>query len=229
MRAASDIPWLWDGPEGPGQARDRASRQRLVAGALELLKTSGLEALSMRKLAAHVGVSLSTVYAWAGSKDRLLAWVVDSFYAGIPVDDIDARASWKDQSRELAIRSHAALKANPAVNQLLFSGVLAGSNTLRVLDRWISILLHAGFDEREAVAAQSLLARVIVLSARHVDPEHAAELWIGSYRLDELPPDEFPGLTKTAQQLHADDGDDRFRFALESVLDGLEVRLSHRD
>jgi AcrR family transcriptional regulator len=225
---STEIPWWSEGPKGRGRPREPVTQERIVAGAVELLKTSGLDALSMRKLAAHVGVSLSTVYAWVGSKERLLAWIADSFYGSIPIDDIEAVGTWKDQLRELAVRSHTALRANPALTQLLFGGVLAGPSTLRVVDRWDTILLDAGFDERETVAAQSLLAQVIVAAARSDTPARDADLWIGGHRLDELPPAEYPGLTKTAREYHADDRDARFRFAIETVLDGLDARLAGR-
>ena len=44
-----------------------------MRASLDLLRSGGIEALSMRKVAAELGVSVSTVYRWAGNKEQLLA------------------------------------------------------------------------------------------------------------------------------------------------------------
>ena len=63
------IPW-WPSSRERGRTRpiDPVSPERVVDAALELLRIGGLDALSMRKVAAELGVSVSTVYWWAGQQ-----------------------------------------------------------------------------------------------------------------------------------------------------------------
>lgn len=68
-----------------------ADQQRIVAAARELIATSGVDALSMRKLAAEVGVAPTAIYWHIGSREDLLNAVLDAMIADLPA--IAARGS----------------------------------------------------------------------------------------------------------------------------------------
>ena len=57
-------------------------RTAVVTAALELLDESGLDKLTMRKVAERLGVQLNTVYWHASSKPRLLELMADAMLAG---------------------------------------------------------------------------------------------------------------------------------------------------
>jgi AcrR family transcriptional regulator len=61
----------------PSQATGTAKRAGLdyedvVVAALQLVETGGAEALSMRKLAAELGVTTTTIYHHVGGRDDLI-------------------------------------------------------------------------------------------------------------------------------------------------------------
>ena len=60
-----------------GAGEGESTRQRLLAAALELVEEEGVEALSMRRLAARVGVSATALYRHFADKDELLQHLVD--------------------------------------------------------------------------------------------------------------------------------------------------------
>jgi AcrR family transcriptional regulator len=60
------------------------SRDRIVAAARALVESGGLEALSMRKVAADVGVAPTAIYWHVGSRDDLLGAVLDEMIAELP-------------------------------------------------------------------------------------------------------------------------------------------------
>ena len=68
-----------------------ADQQRIVAAARELIATGGVDALSMRKLAAEVGVAPTAIYWHIGSREDLLNAVLDAMIADLPA--IAARGS----------------------------------------------------------------------------------------------------------------------------------------
>jgi AcrR family transcriptional regulator len=55
----------------------------VLAGALDLLDTDGLEGLTMRKLAAHLGVQAGALYWHFQSKRALLDAVADALLADV--------------------------------------------------------------------------------------------------------------------------------------------------
>lgn len=73
----SEIPSVWT------RQRPRAglSQDRIVAAAVELLDAEGLEALSMRTLAARMDTRATSLYRHVANKDELIELVVDEVYA----------------------------------------------------------------------------------------------------------------------------------------------------
>jgi len=58
-----------------------ADQQRIVAAARELIAAGGVDGLSMRKLAAEVGVAPTAIYWHIGSREDLLNAVLDAMIA----------------------------------------------------------------------------------------------------------------------------------------------------
>ena len=57
------------------------------------------------------------------------------------------------------------------------------------------------------------------------DREHVDEIYT---TLAGLPPDRFPLITAHAAEMVAGDGDERFRFAIDMVVDGLVARAARQ-
>jgi len=68
-----------------------ADQDRIVAAARGLIEAGGVEALSMRKLGAEVGVAPTAIYWHIGSREDLLNAVLDAMIADLPA--IAARGS----------------------------------------------------------------------------------------------------------------------------------------
>jgi AcrR family transcriptional regulator len=68
-----------------------ADQERIVAAARALIEADGVDGLSMRKLAAEVGVAPTAIYWHIGSREDLLNAVLDAMIADLP--KIAARGS----------------------------------------------------------------------------------------------------------------------------------------
>ncbi|MDJ0852585.1 MAG: TetR/AcrR family transcriptional regulator [Myxococcota bacterium] len=83
---------LQDSP--PGSLREvniEARRRRILAAARGLIAAGGMQALSMRKLAAEAGLSVTTLYNLFGVRDEiLLAIIEDAVDQMIPILDAEA-------------------------------------------------------------------------------------------------------------------------------------------
>ncbi|MFE3736980.1 TetR/AcrR family transcriptional regulator [Streptomyces sp. NPDC059134] len=75
---AVDPQQLWLAPTGPRRGRRPAhSREAITAAAVALADAEGLEAVTMRKVASQVGVSVMSLYSYAPDKGTLLELMVD--------------------------------------------------------------------------------------------------------------------------------------------------------
>ncbi|MEZ5231574.1 MAG: TetR/AcrR family transcriptional regulator C-terminal domain-containing protein [Acidimicrobiales bacterium] len=140
--------------------RPPLSRARVLETALLLIDDAGLEALSMRKLGAALGVEAMSLYNHVASKDDLLAGVADLLLESveIPAGDEDWRASVRalcNAVRQVGI-------AHPRAFPLL---VTQGRSSL---EAWGPVLAgfdlihHAGLSDEQAVSAVNVVASFLV-------------------------------------------------------------------
>lgn len=116
-----------------------ASRERIIAAARELVLADGVDALSMRKVAAEVGLAPTAIYWHIGSRDDLLHAVLDDLLAALPAITVtgdsakDRIASVARTSRREFLDGMATLQLANAVgrgNELSFRAQVAMAREL---------------------------------------------------------------------------------------------------
>src|ERR1700761_1154812 len=113
-------------PAPPGRRRGRPaklSRAAVVAAALALLDRDGVEALTMRRLGAELGVEAMSLYRHVPSRDALLDALADRLAP--EMDAPDSGADWAEALRALAAELRAAGRRHPAAFELVGLRVLA--------------------------------------------------------------------------------------------------------
>src|ERR1700722_18996624 len=121
----------------PGRAdadRTRLTKGAVVAQALRLADTVGLEALTIRKLATELGVTPMALYWHFRSKDELLTGLVERVWTEIDLE-VDRSAPWPDQLRTLFESLLVVLRAHPAAPKLLLEFDKQTEAALRPVER----------------------------------------------------------------------------------------------
>jgi AcrR family transcriptional regulator len=207
--------------------RARLSREQVAREALELLDRHGLEALSMRRLADQLGVGTMTLYGYFSGKDDLLDAVIDAAVADR--EHVELEGPWQDQLRRLMQASRRGLGRHPSLVKVRAERPVLRPEALRFAESGLTILRGAGFDRTDAARAFRLLF-TYVFGYVSFSPEQGAEDARRESRVATaaLPPEEYPTLTDTADQLaDAMAGDTTFDFGLDRIIDGLEAHLRH--
>ena len=143
-------------PVGPVWARnDRQPRRRtltresIVQAAIEIADRDGLDAVSIRSVAAGLGVRPMSLYGHVSSKDDLLDLMFDQL-AGESVLGADLPDDWRSALEAIARRTRDQGLAHPWSIELLVDRIQLGPNTLRVLDEWIRALAPLSITADEA-------------------------------------------------------------------------------
>jgi AcrR family transcriptional regulator len=226
--SGAETPALWFNPpdEGPG-GRRALTRERVVAEALAMIAADGAQSLSMRALAARLGVVPGALYRHVRGKEQLYALVLDAV-----LREVDCRAGpatpWAAQAAALARRLRAVLENHPGVAALLKTRDPLSPTSLELAEAFLAPLLAAGLSGREAALAFRLIYDYTLGLA---DPASPAEQRLRDTATREqlhaffrsLPADRFPALA--AYGVHAWDGDrdQRFSAGLETLLRGIEA------
>jgi AcrR family transcriptional regulator len=131
---------IWDlpprGERGPKPRHDRAA---IAATAVRLADAEGLDALSMRRVAAALGMATMSLYNYVPAKEQLAQLMIDqvageyAYPAAAPADRRSAVADLARQAREIARR-------HPWLAQLMQRPVPAGPSGLRYLDYFLGLL-----------------------------------------------------------------------------------------
>src|SRR5947209_627524 len=209
------------------KARKPLNREQVLRAAINLANQSGLESLSMRKLAQGLGVEAMSLYNHVANKDDLLDGMVDVVFTeiGLPPTGVD----WKPAMRQRAISAREVLARYSWAIGVLESRSQPGPATLRHHDAVLGCLREAGFSIAMAAHAYSVLDSYIygfTLNEQALPFDTSEEVaTMGRRYLRELLGNQYPYLAEMIVE-HAMkpgyDYADEFAFGLDLILDGLE-------
>ena len=214
------------------EGRTRLSKAAVVDRALALSDAEGLDALTIRRLAAALGVTPMALYWHFRSKEELLGGLVERVWAGVDTD-IDETADWPQQLRGLLESLVRVLREHPSASELLLKGEKLNSGAaLRATETTLGVLRRAGFGpERAAAIARSGLwtALMLVMSEPGFEPgmteaDRAEMQRRKRVQLALLPPDRYPHVVEAAVPLTVcDDPDQHYRFGVDLFIAGVQA------
>lgn len=138
----------------------RLSREVLIATALDIADREGLDALSMRRLGAELGVDATAAYRHLPDKKALLAGVVEAVLSGTDVET-DPAAPWQEQFRQVARAYRRALLAHsPAVARLAATMPLNSLDSLRIVEHAVAVLAAAGIPLGRTITAMQAVGQL---------------------------------------------------------------------
>jgi AcrR family transcriptional regulator len=192
----------------------------IVATGLRLGVRDGFDAVSMRTLARELGVSTMALYHHVSSKQELLVLMVDAALAGIPVP-APGFGDWTERLRELNGRSIQVLSRFPGLDRVMFD-IPPTPEGRRLMNGYVQILLDAGFPEREAALAFSVVHSYGIGRA-------TMERELRSSRsIDEAvtKPQDLPALDKLGRQWSSLHRPEARGFAMDVIVAGLRSMLA---
>jgi AcrR family transcriptional regulator len=139
------------------------SPDRIRSVALAIIDRDGLAGLSMRKLAAELGVQAASLYGHVRTKDQLLNDVASAILSSVDVSGFSE--GWR-QGLILCARSYrSALSAHPNIVPFLAYGPARRDESLKRLDVVHGALVDAGWSRREATMIAAGLMYIVFGSA----------------------------------------------------------------
>jgi AcrR family transcriptional regulator len=211
------------------------NRDRVLQAAVVLADETGINSLSMRRLAQELRVVPMALYKHVANKDELFNGMVDAVIAGIGAPA--PAANWKAGVRSRVLAAREALLRHPWARQVIESRTTKSPAVLGYMDEFIGLFLAGGFSvDLTHHVMHALGSRMWGFtqelfddqagSATETDanaPEHAAVLQEMAAR--------YPNILQVAMAAgHEEDSvvgrgcDDQFEFefALDLLLDGFE-------
>ena len=223
-------PSLWFGaPIDDQDRRPQLTRERVVDEALTVIAHDGAQALTMRRLAARLGVVPGALYHHVRNKQQLQDLVLDGVLAEVDLQ-LDPALGWSEQLKVLAHRLRQVLEDHPGIAGILKTRDPLGPHSLALAEAFLSPLQTAGFGDREAGLVFFLLLDYTIgfavsTPATSVNEQRVRDQAIRSQLhqfFRSLPPDRFPALVAVGEHVWLDNRDERFTAGLQVLADGLE-------
>ncbi|MFC7620528.1 TetR/AcrR family transcriptional regulator [Microlunatus sp. GCM10028923] len=125
----------------------------VLAAAFEVLSSGGPAAVSIRSVAAGLGISPNSVYTYFPSKAALLQGMAEELLAELRPPQRGRPAAPRQQLITLADRVRRRLLARPGAIAVIMSAPLTGPNALRLGEDLIAIFVEAGLSVADAARA----------------------------------------------------------------------------
>jgi AcrR family transcriptional regulator len=202
------------------------TRTQLQQAALELVDEQGLEALSMRSLAAALGTGPMTLYNHVQDRADLDVLVADAVLADVRWTP-DRPDDWRESATEIATAMWRAVRAHPRAIPLILTRRSRSRVLLDVAEVLLDALARSGRRGEALLHAFRAVTAFVVgaalgelsgpLAVRAGEPAAKAIA-----RVRALPADRYPRLREIARVAARSKAEREFRSGLESLLAGLE-------
>lgn len=217
---AGSVAWWEEREVRLARRRPRAEGltiERIVEEAIELVDVEGLDALTVRRLAARFDTGSATLYRHVASRDELLVLIVDHVLGEIDLGVGDGTA--RGQVEALATELRRVLLRHPNLVPALPAAPLQGPNARRGSEVTLAALLAAGFPIEHSVAAYLVLLDYVLGSVffdsaqldRHGEVHHGPLAVTGPSAV----------IADARDAVASINSDDAFRFGLRAFVDGL--------
>lgn len=227
---------VWDRPDPPTRPVP-LDRERIVAAAVALADEGGLEAVSLRKVAARLGAGPMRLYGYISTKEELFDLMVDEVHAEILPEE--QPGGWREALRILAHRTRQAALRHEWLADLLGGRPTLGPNGLAVAEA--TLAAFDGLDDLddldtvmravETVSAYftgAIRREIANLRAERATglSEHDWQRASGPHVTRMLATGRFPALAKAVYEGTDVDAEASFATGLDWVLDAVAAKLT---
>jgi TetR/AcrR family transcriptional regulator, tetracycline repressor protein len=211
--------------------RPKLSKGAVVERGLALADAEGLEAVTIRRLAAELGVTPMALYWHFRNKDELLTGLAEAVWAELDIR-VDPSDDWPAQLRRLLTSLVRVLRRHPSASQLLVgSEKRMGEAAMVASETTLEVLQRGGFDlEYSAAIMKNALFTAVMLAMSEpgfepgvTEAERTEHLRQTRVRLALLPPDRFPLVVAAAGPMTACDPDFHYQLGIDMFIAGVQA------
>ena len=137
---------IWDLPEQGGRGpRPKHSRAAIAAAAVSLADAEGIDAVTMRRMAADLGMGTMSLYNYVPTKDHLVQLMIDEV-SGEYRYPHPAPPDHRMALLDLARQGRGITQRHPWLPRLMQRPPVIGPSALRYIDYFLGLLSGSGLD-----------------------------------------------------------------------------------
>ncbi len=134
------------------------SRQTILDAAQTLLSSGGAGAVTVRGVAAQVGVAPNAVYTYFSDKAAVQRALVERLLGEVDLGGLNDRTRpWRQRLRSLAVDMRTRLLSHPGAVSLLLAAPMNGPHAKALGERLLDVFTDAGLKPEDAARACHLV------------------------------------------------------------------------
>jgi AcrR family transcriptional regulator len=221
-----------------GAARRRAlSLDAMVEVALSIVDTEGIDAVSMRRVAAHFQTGPASLYAYVANRDELLQHVLLRVIDEMTIVEKD---TWQETLRAWVLAGREVMIRHADVARLTFGTVPVTDRVVESIEVLLRQMIQGGVPPQVATWALDITSLFLgadvyegwLMQQRFTDGSGRDAEEVGQEYFQQvaagfaaLPPERFPYLVDNLDLMMSGGGDDRFTFGLDLLIAGISAQV----
>jgi AcrR family transcriptional regulator len=194
------------------------SRDRIVTTARDLADRDGLDSVTLRRLAAELGVHVTSLYNHVATLDDIVDGIVELLFS--EADIPESPRNWEEWVRGFVVAVGAVAVAHPGAFAALERRPVQGERALLSAEVALAEFARAGLSSADAYGA--IKATTYVALAIGVERALAARGAAAETAIDPLTADRFPHVVALQD---VDDPRDAWAFSVETLVAGLHTQI----
>jgi AcrR family transcriptional regulator len=214
----------------------KVDRQQVVDAAVQLVESESAEALSLRGVAARLGVGKMTLYSHVQGIDELRDLVVTELFDRWAASDVEWPSDWESALTHFAHSRRAMLLQHPLILDTIRRQSIFTPRLLRDAERVFAAFRAAGLEDEDALDAWVTLHAFVygfvsvelARAAPHMTDGRIAADRGGLRDVVEAAPEEFPNLLQLGERTIWAVTDEQFDRSLSMVIASLGRAAANR-
>lgn len=207
---------------GQAKKRRRLSPQAITEAAIRLADAEGLDAVSIRRVAAEVDARAMSLYDHFASKRELLASMADEVVGEMLVFQ-PLPNGWREAAAVSARKMYAAYARHPWAIFVTAERLRPGPNSVKLAKQMARALATLPLEHGDVWQVQGIVNDYVIgYSFRTIGTVNPDDMEAAIAPNDVV---EFPELAALPDNLRTRSSIERFELGLQTVLDGIERRF----
>ncbi|MET4922436.1 TetR/AcrR family transcriptional regulator [Streptomyces sp. PSRA5] len=206
-------------------AKPALSRQGIVTEAVRIMRTEGLQRVTMRRLAKELDTGPASLYVYVASTAELHAAILEEFLGAVDLRPVTARGDWRERLASVLISYTRVLFEHPTLAHSALVARPSGANYLALVEAVLALLDEGGVPGGQAAWGVDVLLQVATATAAeqstraedtHAKDDHNAL----ARNLREVSADTHPRIAALADDLVSGTPQQRLSWMFHTVVNG---------
>jgi AcrR family transcriptional regulator len=207
-------------------AKPALTRAGIVAAAISILRTEGLDKVTMRRLAHDLDTGPASLYVYIHNVAELHGAMLDELLAAADLHSDTPSSDWQQHIITLLSSYMLVLFAYPSLARSVLALRPLGPQYLRLIDSLLALLHEGGVPTRRAAWGVDLLLQFAVATAaehgtRAESPETLDEDDALATTLRDVSAAEYPNIAAVGADLISGTGRERLTWGLRALIHGI--------